>query len=120
MSTTRPTPRRGEVWRVDLNPTRGAEMQKTRPVIVLSSDATGRLPIKLVAPITSWDEGFSNFIWHVRIEPDRQNGLTRPSSVDVLQTRGVDVARFIDRMGRADSAVLDEILAALVAVVEYE
>lgn len=120
MSTARSAPVRGEVWRVDLNPTRGAEMQKTRPAVVLSSDAVGKLPIKLVAPVTSWDEGFASLIWHVRIEPDKQNGLTRPSSVDVLQTRCVDVARFTERMGRASSAVMEEILAALVAVVEYE
>ena len=111
---------RGEVWRIDLNPTRGAEMQKVRPVVVLSSDAIGRLPIKLVAPITGWEDGFANLIWHVRIEPDRLNGLTKISSVDVLQTRGVDTARFTERLGRVSTSVLEEILAALAAVVEYE
>jgi mRNA-degrading endonuclease toxin of MazEF toxin-antitoxin module len=31
-------PKRGEVWLVDLNPTRGQEIQKTRPVVVLSTN----------------------------------------------------------------------------------
>ena len=47
-------PRRGEIWLVDLNPTRGAEFRKTRPVVVVSSDEIGVLPIRLVAPITEW------------------------------------------------------------------
>jgi mRNA interferase MazF len=48
------TIKRGEVWLVTLDPTIGTEIQKTRPVIVVSSDAVGALPIKLVAPLTEW------------------------------------------------------------------
>ena len=35
----------------------------------MSSDAVGRLPIKLVAPLTDWKEYFAPNIWHVRIDP---------------------------------------------------
>ena len=59
------TPRRGEVWLVDLDPTRGAEMRKTRMVLVLSSNALGVLPIKLGVPITQWQPGFAHHLWHV-------------------------------------------------------
>nr|WP_310487775.1 type II toxin-antitoxin system PemK/MazF family toxin [Chamaesiphon sp. VAR_69_metabat_338] len=41
-------PRRGEIWLVNLDPTVGAEIQKTRPAIVISSDYIGKLPLKLV------------------------------------------------------------------------
>jgi hypothetical protein len=73
---------------VDFNPTRGAEIQKQRPAIVVSSDAIGRLPIKLVAPITGWKPAFAGNLWHVRVIPDRLNGLDKESAVDVLQLRG--------------------------------
>jgi len=43
---------RGDIWKVNLDPTIGAEIKKTRPVVVVSSDAVGALPIKLVAPLT--------------------------------------------------------------------
>jgi len=105
---------------VSLDPTLGNEMQKTRPVIVISSDYVGRLPLKLVVPVTGWDDRFAGHIWQVRIEPDKQNGLTKTSAADVLQTRCVDAVRFKERMGRVSSAQIEEILAALVAVVEYE
>jgi len=94
-------------------------MQKTRPAIVISSDAISRLPLKLVVPITGWDDRFAGHIWHVRVEPDRQNGLTKTSAADVLQTRCVDAARFTERMGSVTPAVIEEILAALASVVEY-
>jgi mRNA-degrading endonuclease toxin of MazEF toxin-antitoxin module len=47
-------PKRGEIWLVNLDPTVGAEIQKTRPAIVISSDYIGKLPLKLVVPITDW------------------------------------------------------------------
>jgi mRNA interferase MazF len=45
---------RGDVWLTDLNPTLGTEIQKIRPVVVLSVNGTGKLPIKLVVPLTNW------------------------------------------------------------------
>jgi PemK-like, MazF-like toxin of type II toxin-antitoxin system len=65
-------PQRGEIWLVNFDPTVGTEIRKTRPAVVVSSDAVGRLPIKLVAPVTDWKEHFASNIWHVRIDPDRQ------------------------------------------------
>jgi mRNA interferase MazF len=91
--------RRGEVWRVNLDPTIGAEIQKTRPVVVVSSDAIGILPIKLVAPVTDWKDRYAHSSWHVKIDPDTANGLTKTSAVDTLQLRGVDNSRFLKRLG---------------------
>lgn len=53
-------PNRGEIWRVNFNPTLGTEIRKTRPAVVISSDAIGKLPIKLVAPLTDWKEYFTD------------------------------------------------------------
>lgn len=120
LTTSAPTPRRGEVWRIDFDPTIGTEIQKSRPAVVISSDAVGRLPIKLVAPITGWQTHFARDVWHVRIDPDARNGLTKPSAVDVLQVRGVDVTRFTDRLGVVTADTLEEIITSLALVVEYQ
>lgn len=111
--------RRGEVWRVNLDPTIGAEIQKTRPVVVVSSDAIGILPIKLVAPVTDWKDRYAHSSWHVKIDPDTANGLTKTSAVDTLQLRGVDTSRFLKRLGRVSADKIEEIAAAIAAVVEY-
>jgi mRNA interferase MazF len=112
-------PKRGEVWLVNFDPTVGSEIQKTRPAIVISSDGVGKLPVKLVVPLTEWQASFTGNIWHVRITPDSRNGLTKDSAADTLQTRSVSVDRFVSRWGAVTPVILQEIAAAIAAVVEY-
>ena len=115
-----PFPLRGEIWSVRLDPSLGAEMKKTRPAIVISSDQIGKLPLKLAVPITAWQNSFADNLWHVQIVPDKQNGLLKPSSADVLQIRCVDVLRFAFKIGTVSPKVMAEITAAIAAVVEFE
>lgn len=110
---------RGEIWLVTLDPTVGAEIRKTRPVVVVSSDAVGALPIKLVAPLTEWKDHFAQNVWHVKITPDSKNGLTKTTAVDTLQLRGVDTHRFVQEVGSVSPVVLRSIVAAIAAVIEY-
>ena len=112
-------PKRGEIWRVNFEPTRGAEIKKTRPAVIVSSDAVGRLPVKLVAPITDWKDWYGAQHWLVELIPDSLNGLTKRSAVDTLQLRGVDLQRFESRLGRLSSDTLDEVVAAIAIVIEY-
>lgn len=113
-------PRRGEIWLVDLDPTRGPEVKKTRMVLVISSDSIGVLPIKLGVPITTWQPSFANHIWHVRLEPDRRNGLGQISALDLLQVRALVIERFVKRKGVVADELLREATAALAAVIEHE
>ena len=119
MTTNNPQPKRGEIWQINLDPTVGVEMQKTRPVVVISSDGAGKLPIKLIAPITAWDARYSGNFWHVRVNPTANNGLSKASAVDVLQIRGVDTSRFIKKVGRLDAGLMEEVATAIAALVEH-
>ncbi len=119
MTVEPPGPRRGEIWWVNLDPTVGVEIRKRRPAVVVSSDAVGKLPLKLIAPITEWKDAFAPNIWHVRVEPDSLNGLDKASAVDALQLRGVDTTRFVSRIGEVSATLMEEIAAAIAAVVEY-
>jgi mRNA interferase MazF len=112
--------KRGEFWLVNLDPTIGAEIRKTRPVFVLSSDALGKLPIKLVAPLTGWKDYLARNVWHIRIFPDADNGLVKPSAVDTMQLRGVDTKRFIRKLGSVSTDIMQNITAAVVTVIEHE
>ena len=111
-------PKRGEIWLVNLDPTIGAEIRKTRPAVIISSDSVGILPVRLIAPITGWDVRYSGNVWHVSITPDGTNNLSKHSAVDVLQVRGVDTARFVHRIGKLPHKAIKEITEALAAVVE--
>jgi mRNA interferase MazF len=110
---------RADIWLVNLDPTIGAEIRKTRPVVVVSSDAIGKLPIRLVAPLTEWKDYFTGNLWHVKMNPDDTNGLAKTSSVDALQLRGVDVSRFIQKLGHVSPVAMRSILEAIAIVIEY-
>ncbi|MEW6617873.1 MAG: type II toxin-antitoxin system PemK/MazF family toxin [bacterium] len=110
---------RGEIWLVSLDPTIGAEIRKTRPVVVVSSDSVGMLPIRLVAPLTEWKDYFAQNVWHVKLMPDSINGLTKTSAVDTLQLRGVDTQRFVQKLGIISPVVMKSIVVAIAAVIEY-
>lgn len=112
-------PKRGEIWLVSFDPTLGAEIKKTRPAVVISSDAVGRLPIKLVAPITDWKNRYAANLWHVRLDPDSINGLVKTSAVDALQLRGIDHQRFVRKLGEISREQIEEINLAVAAVIEY-
>jgi len=45
--------RRGEVWLLNLDPTLGAEIKKTRPIVIVSHDSIGILPLRVIVPIFS-------------------------------------------------------------------
>ncbi|WP_310426440.1 type II toxin-antitoxin system PemK/MazF family toxin [Chamaesiphon sp. VAR_48_metabat_135_sub] len=114
------SPQRGEVWLVNFDPTLGTEIQKIRPAVVISSNEIGVLPIKLVAPITDWKDRYFRNLWHVRIDPTVDNGLSKSSSVDTLQLRGVDTQRFIKKLGVLSSDEIAVITIAIVTVIEAE
>jgi mRNA interferase MazF len=113
-------PLRSEIWLVNLNPTIGSEIRKTRPVVVISVDSIGKLPLKLIAPVTDWKPHFELNPWQVRVEPDDNNGLTKTSAIDVLQLRGVDLQRFVRKLGILPPEIMREINLAIALVVGFE
>lgn len=113
-------PKRGEIWLLNFDPTLGSEIQKIRPAVVISSDSIGKLPIKLVAPITDWKPYFSNNIWLIKIEPNTTNNLNKASAIDALQLRGVDLQRFIRKIGIISDIEMSEISIAIISIIEAE
>ena len=111
--------KRGEIWLVNLDPVLGAEIRKTRPVVIVNSDAIGILPIRLIAPITEWKDYFAGNVWHVKLEPNPTNGLTKPSVVDTLQLRGIDTSRFIRKLGEVSPQMIRTIVIAIASVIQY-
>ena len=96
-------PRRGEVWLVDLDPTRGAEMQKQRTAVVVSVDGLAKLPIHIIVPITGWQSSFATAPWFCKLIPTKKNGLNKESGADAFQLRSVARERFLTRIGALDA-----------------
>lgn len=109
--------RKGEVWLINLDPTIGAEIQKTRPAIIINEDAIGILPLRVIVPLTDWKERYQIAPWMVRIDPEPANGLSKTSAADAFQIRSVSQARFVNCLGRISSDQLREILKAVQTVI---
>ncbi|GAA6617640.1 hypothetical protein NUACC26_034510 [Scytonema sp. NUACC26] len=66
---------RGQIWLYNSDPTIGDEIGKTRPAIIVNNDEIGTLRLKIVVPITSWNDAFSGVVWMVKIELSAENSL---------------------------------------------
>jgi len=108
---------RGEIWLINLDPTVGAEIRKTRPAVIVSEDAIGILPLRVVVPLTEWKERYEIAPWLVRVEPDGDSDLDKPSAADAFQIRSVSQTRFISRLGQIAAADLEAIIGAVKVVV---
>ena len=99
-------PRRGEVHLVGLDPTRGREIQKTRPCVVVSPDElNAHLRTIIVAPLTSTIKPYP-FRFECRFEK-------RAGSVVLDQIRTVDRERLIKRLGVLSAAEVTNVLKLL-------
>jgi mRNA interferase MazF len=91
--------KQGEIWLINLDPTVGAEINKTRPAVIVNDDQLGKLPLRIIAPITDWKEHYNIAPWMIAINPSNQNGLIKKSSIDCFQIRSVSEKRLIRRIG---------------------
>jgi len=98
--------RRGDVFLIDLNPTRGGEIRKTRPCAVVSpNELNEHLRTFVVAPLTA---GSHPYPFRVPCRVGRRRG-----HVVLDQLRTVDRERFIRRVGRLSTATLSQVLSVL-------
>ena len=100
---------RGEVWSVHLGPTVGAEITKTRPCVIVSRDSIGRLPLKIIVPLTHWHEEFERAAWLISVDPTNTNGLSRKSAADTFQVRSIAEMRLTEKIGEVSDGTMEEI-----------
>lgn len=108
-----PVPKRGEVWLIDFDPAVGAEIQKVRPALVISVDTIGRLPLRLVVPITDWKPHYAGFPWFIELPATPASGLTKDSGADTFQTKSLSENRFVQLLGEVAPAQLDAVASAI-------
>lgn len=113
MSAVSVLPKRSEIWWVELEPVRGSEQAKKRPVVVLSHANYGRPTVRLGVPIMEHKTVHVLGAWYIKIEPDADNGLGKISSADASQVRALDVMRFDNRIGQVTPAQLSAIVAGV-------
>jgi mRNA interferase MazF len=95
-----PAVRRGEIWL--------AELDKLRPVVVLTRDPLGRMLHSVIAgPVTSTVRGLNT-----EVDLTAADGVRKPSVVNLDNIQLVPRARMVRRVGRATPTTLRAICAA--------
>ena len=115
-----PNPLPGEVWRVDFNPTKGSETGKDRPAVVVSCAQFESLPVRIVVPVTGWDDKHLRYVWRIPLEPSDTNGLSKRSAADCGQVRVVSMGRFSIQVGKLSAEDLAEVRAGLAIAMDID
>ncbi len=106
--------RRGDIWLVELEPSRRGELGKTRPCVVVSDSGYNRIaPAPLVMPITS----YAATVRSPGILSTSKTGLDTDSSLLPLHIRAVSRSRFVRRLGPAPAVVIEQAVEILVLIV---
>ncbi len=112
--------KQGEIWLINLDPTIGAEIKKNRPAVIVNDNLLGKLPLKVVVPITDWKEPYAIAPWLVKLEVNDTNGLSKTSAADCFQIRSISQERFIKKLGSLPISEMDEIRNGLAKVLSID
>jgi mRNA interferase MazF len=108
-----PDPKKGEIWMVNFNPVTGAEISKIRPAVVVSESGIGKLPLRIIVPITDWKERYNYFVWFTYLKQTDINGLSKDSGADSFQVKSVSNERFHRKTGHVTTQELTSIIDAI-------
>jgi mRNA interferase MazF len=98
--------KRGEIWLVNLDPTIGSEIQKTRPCVVISPpEMHDHLRTALIAPMTT---GSHPAPFRIPVRHGGKQGL-----ILLDQMRAVNKVRLVKRSGAIAPGILSATLATL-------
>ena len=112
--------KRGEIWLINLDPTVGAEISKKRPALIVNENGMGKLPLRIIAPITAWRPHYRLADWMVKVDAGEPSNLDKDSSVDTFQIRSIDEKRMISRIGCLTEAQLDTVERSMKTVLAID
>lgn len=101
-----------EVWTVELNPTKGSEINKTRPCLIISPDSINKmLNTVIVAPLT---HSIKNY-------PSRVDCLFKGEAGQVVldQIRSVDKTRLTKKIGKMDAETNKDVCTVLQVMFQF-
>ena len=104
--------KRGDIWLVNLDPTVGHEIKKSRLAVIIQNNLGNKFsPITIIAPITSQKIELIH-PFEVFLE-SRNTGLDKGSKVLLNQVRAIDKQRLVKKLGKVDEDALIRINEAI-------
>ncbi|OGI04682.1 MAG: hypothetical protein A2104_01590 [Candidatus Melainabacteria bacterium GWF2_32_7] len=101
------SPKRGEIWIIEFDPSVGTEIQKTRPALIISNNIANDKSSKVtVVPLTS---RIKNIPIIVIVDPDNLNNLDRQSLIRIPDICTFDKCRLKSKIGEISKEKLKEV-----------
>ncbi len=92
--------KRGEVWLVNLDPTIGHEIKKSRPGVIIQNDVGNTYsPITIIAPVTSQN---TEKVYPFEVLLTSKKEIEKSSKVLLNQLRAIDKIRLVKKLGKLD------------------
>jgi len=103
-----------EIYLANLNPKKGHEVGKTRPVVVIHSQLIeGLLSTSIICPITTQLSSATLLRVNVSLQDASTTGLSEPSDIIVDQIRSIDNQRLIKKLGELPVAQVEQLQKSL-------
>ena len=100
-------PHRGDLWLVNLDPTLGSEIKKTRPALIISNDINNEYAQTItVIPVS--DMGEKSYPFEVALPKDTP-GLDKASKAKCQQIRTIDKMRLIQHLGKISEVLMESV-----------
>lgn len=101
----------GDIYWVQLDPTKGKEQKGVRPCVVVSGKSMNTFSgLSVVCPLTSV---LKHYFGDVVVDPSPENGLSSPSEILVSQLRTIDQQRFEEKIGQISAHQLQKVLKGI-------
>ncbi|MCX8490408.1 MAG: type II toxin-antitoxin system PemK/MazF family toxin [Cyclobacteriaceae bacterium] len=109
--------KQGEIWFVDLNPTKGSEQAGLRPVVIISGNLMNEhLAVLIVVPLTT---KIKNYKGNPILIPTKLNGLKMESEMLVFHVRSVSKDRLVRKIGSIENEELTRTIKTLNDILKY-
>ncbi len=103
-------PKRGEIWLVNWNPSRGSEQAGIRPALVIQNDiGNEKSPTTIIAAISTTVKIYP---MNVKINP-AESGLDKPSIIKTSQILTISKERLMKKIGRVGRDTMQAVSTAI-------
>jgi mRNA interferase MazF len=109
--------KKGEIWLADLEPVKGSEQGKTRPVVIISGNTMNEhFSVVITCPLSSI---VKNYTGCVVIPKSKTNGLSCDSEIITFQVRSISKDRLLKKVGTVTSLQMQFVLNGLNDVLNF-
>jgi mRNA interferase MazF len=109
---------RGEIWMVNWNPGRGSEQLGTRPALIIQNDMGSANPKYGNVIVLAISTKSSPVPFHIRIQPNTQNGLVEISFIKCEQIMTISKERLYCKLGSLDENSMGRVWEAIVRILQ--